>query len=271
MRAALIQSPVHREKQANLRKLEQYLESLDKEQPDLVVLGEMFACPYDTACFPEYAEREGEKTWRELSRLARQHRIYLAAGSVPEKDGRGRIYNTAYVFDREGRQIGKHRKVHLFDIQVEGGQHFKESDTLSPGEGYTVFDTEFGRVGICVCFDFRFPELARAMVLSGAKLILVPAAFNMTTGPAHWELMFRSRAVDNQCFTAGISTARDERSGYVAWGHTILVSPWGEVLGELEEKEGILIRDIDLGRADEVRRQLPLLAARREEAYGNRT
>ena len=97
----------------------------------------------------------------------------------------------------------KHRKVHLFDIDVKGGQRFKESDTLTAGDKSTVFDTEFGPMGLCICYDFRFPKLARRMVLDEAQVILVPAAFNMTTGPAHWEILFRSRAVDNQVFTFG--------------------------------------------------------------------
>lgn len=267
MRIAQIQSHVYIDKMKNLEQLEERLEELAWQKPDLVMLGEMFCCPYETKLFPVYAEPEEGPVWRELSRLAKKHGIYLAAGSVPERDGEGRVYNTAYVFDRAGRQIGKHRKVHMFDIQVEGGQHFKESETLTPGDKCTVFDTEFGKVGLCICFDFRFPELARKMVLDGARLILVPAAFNMTTGPAHWELMFRSRAVDNQCFVAGTSCARDREAGYVAWGHTLLVSPWGDVIEEMDEREGVMVHDIDLSYADKVRAELPLLSARREEVY----
>lgn len=267
MKIAQIQSHVYIDKMKNLEQLEERLEELAWQKPDLVMLGEMFCCPYETKLFPVYAEPEEGPVWRELSRLAKKHGVYLAAGSVPERDGEGRVYNTAYVFDRAGRQIGKHRKVHMFDIQVEGGQHFKESETLTPGDKCTVFDTEFGKVGLCICFDFRFPELARKMVLDGARLILVPAAFNMTTGPAHWELMFRGRAVDNQCFVAGTSCARDREAGYVAWGHTLLVSPWGDVIEEMDEREGVMVHDIDLSYADKVRAELPLLSARREEVY----
>lgn len=120
------------------------------------------------------------------------------AGSV---DGDA-IYNTCYVFDQQGTQQAKHRKVHLFDIDVAGGQRFFESDTLSPGRQYTLVDTPFGKVGVAICFDVRFAELFRILALEGARLVVVPAAFNMTTGPAHWELLFRARALDNQCFVA---------------------------------------------------------------------
>lgn len=266
MKIAQLQTHVYPEKQRSLAQVEAYMDKVMPEKPDLVTLGEMFQCPYVTQNFPLYAEEEGRDTWQRLSQLAAKHQVYLSAGTVPELDG-GKVYNTAYVFDRQGRQIAKHRKVHLFDIDVEGGQSFRESDTLSAGNQVTVFDTEFGKIGICVCFDFRFPELGRLMALKGAKLILVPAAFNMTTGPAHWQIMFRSQALNNQCFVAGTSPARDEASSYVAWGHSLLVSPWGDIIKEAGEKEGFQITEIDLSEADRIRSQLPLLSARRTDVY----
>ena len=123
--------------------------------------------------------------------------------------------------------MSKHRKVHLFDIAVKDGQCYQESATLTAGDQITVFDTEFGKMGICICFDCRFPEIVRLMTLRGARTILVPAAFNMTTGPAHWELMFRGRAVDNQCYMIGTSDARDEQAGYISWGHSLVCHPGG--------------------------------------------
>ena len=266
MKIAQLQTHVYPEKQRSLAQVEAYMDKVMPEKPDLVALGEMFQCPYVTKNFPLYAEEEGGDTWQRLGQLAAKHQVYLSAGTVPELDG-GKVYNTAYVFDRQGRQIAKHRKVHLFDIDVEGGQSFRESDTLSAGNQVTVFDTEFGKIGICVCFDFRFPELGRLMALKGAKLILVPAAFNMTTGPAHWQIMFRSQALNNQCFVAGTSPARDEVSSYVAWGHSLLVSPWGNIIKEADEKEGFQITEIDLSEADRIRSQLPLLSARRTDVY----
>lgn len=267
MRIAQLQTKVYEEKTKNLDNLEARLDELKGKGIDLVTLGEMFTCPYETSRFPVYGEPEGGETWKRLSSLARENRIWLSAGSVPETDDEGKVYNTAYVFDREGRQAAKHRKVHLFDISVEGGQCFRESDTLTAGDHYTVFDTEFGKAGLCICFDFRFPELARLMVQDGAELILVPAAFNMTTGPAHWEVMFRSRALDNQCFVIGTSPARDMDAEYHAWGHSLLVSPWGDIIDEMDEKEGVIISDIDLSYVEKIRTQLPLLSARRTDLY----
>ena len=195
-------------------------------------LPEMFCCPYDTASFPEYAEEEGGPVYTLCSELARKYGIYFSAGTIPERDSRDRIYNTAYVFDPEGRQIAKHRKMHLFDIQVQGGQHFRESDVLSAGNSVTVFDTVFGTFGLAVCFDIRFPELFRLMALKGARIILVPAAFNMTTGPGHWELLFRSQALNNQLFTIGTAPARNPSASYVSWGHSIVAGPWGNVISQ---------------------------------------
>lgn len=264
---AQIQAHVYEEKSKNLEELERNLERIKDENIDLVTLGEMFNCPYQTPCFPVYAEKERGETWQKLSALAKKYQIYLSAGSVPEKDEEGHVYNTAYVFDPQGNQIAKHRKVHLFDIAVKGGQCYQESATLTAGDQITVFDTKFGKMGICICFDCRFPEIVRLMTLQGARVILVPAAFNMTTGPAHWELMFRGRAVDNQCYMIGTSDARDEQAGYVSWGHSLVVSPWGDVVAQMDEKPGIQITEIDLDRVEAIREQLPLLSARRTDLY----
>lgn len=161
----------------------------------------------------------------------------------------------------------KHRKVHLFDIDVAGGQSFRESDTLSPGNAITTFETAFGTMGLCICFDLRFEELARCMCLRGAKVLFVPAAFNMTTGPAHWELLLRQRAVDNQCFTVGVSPARNEHASYVAYGNSLVSDPWGTVLCRAEADPAILYAQLDFSRLESVRRQLPILSARRTDLY----
>lgn len=233
---------------------------------DFIALPEMFACPYENAAFPIYAEEPGGRAYQFCSRLAKKYGVYLSAGSWPERIS-DKIYNTSYVFDENGIEIARHAKMHLFDIDIKGGQCFKESDTLAAGGQVTVFDTKFGRMGLCICYDFRFPELARLMADKGAKIIFVPAAFNMTTGPLHWELMFRSRAVDNQLFTVGTAPARDENASYRSWGHSIAVSPWGKVLSQMGSAEGTAVIAIDTQEADDVRAQLPLLRHRRFDIY----
>ena len=224
-------------------------------------------CANKTELFPEYAEPEQGDTWLAMSVLARKNNAYLVGGSIPELDSEGRVYNTCYVFDRSGNQIGKHRKVHLFDIYAHGEQVFKESDTLTGGDSFSTFDTEFGRMAVNICFDIRFPESARIPALAGAKVIFNPAAFNMTTGPAHWELGFRQRAVENQIFMVGTSAARDPEAGYVAYGHSIITDPWGEILMQMDEKPGVTVTELDLSRIDQIRAKLPLMSARRTDIY----
>ena len=267
IKIAAIQMSTVADKMENVRTVKTYLEKIKDENPDFVILPEMFCCPYQTENFPIYAEKEGGPVWQQLSGYAKQYGIYLIGGSMPEKDAEGNVYNTSYIFDREGKQIGKHRKVHLFDIDVKGGQTFKESDTLTAGDSDTVFDTEFGKIGVMLCFDIRFPELSRMMVNDGAKVIFVPAAFNMTTGPAHWELSFRTRALDNQIYMVGCAPARDVSAGYMSWGHSIVTDPWGRVTGMLDENEGILLAELDMDYEEQVREELPLLKSRRKDIY----
>lgn len=265
MTVAQIQTHVYADKEKNIDVLPRMFEKSVAGGADLICLPEMFNCPYETRNFPVYAEKEGGPAWTRLSELAKQFRVYLSAGTIPEVDAEGKVYNTAYVFDREGNQIAKHRKVHLFDIDVKGGQYFKESDTLTPGNSVTVFDTEFGRMGLCICFDCRFVEIARKMALAGAQVILVPAAFNMTTGPAHWEIMHRGRAIDNQVFMIGTSPARDLSASYHAWGNSMVVNPWGTVLSQMDEKEGLKLTTIDLDEVSSIREQLPIMKTRRDD------
>lgn len=267
IKIAAIQMSTVADKMENVRTVKAYLEKIKDENPDFVILPEMFCCPYQTENFPIYAEKEGGPVWQQLSGYAKQYGIYLIGGSMPEKDAEGNVYNTSYIFDREGKQIGKHRKVHLFDIDVKGGQTFKESDTLTAGDSDTVFDTEFGKIGVMLCFDIRFPELSRMMVNDGARIVFVPAAFNMTTGPAHWELSFRTRALDNQIYMVGCAPARDVSAGYISWGHSIVTDPWGRVIDMLDEKKGILLAELDMDYEEQVREELPLLKSRRKDMY----
>lgn len=265
MTVAQLQTSVFADKEKNLEQLTPLMEKVTAAGADFVCLPEMFNCPYETANFPAYAEKEGGAFWQKLSVLAKKYHVYLSAGSVPETDDKGNVYNTAYVFDREGKQIAKHRKVHLFDIDVKGGQCFKESDTLTAGNSVTVFDTEFGKMGLCICFDFRFVEIARQMSIRGARAIFVPAAFNMTTGPAHWEIMFCSRAIDNQVFTFGTAPARDLSASYHSYGNSIAIHPWGNILNRMDEKEGVQLTTIDLDEVDSIREQLPIMKTRQDD------
>lgn len=263
---AQVQMRVTRDKAENIAAACRLIRRAAEQGAEFVMLPEMFCCPYENGAFRPYGEEQDGPAQRALSALAAELGIWIVGGSIPELE-ENRVYNTSFVYDSAGRQVARHRKMHLFDISVEGGQTFRESDTLSPGGEITVFDTPWGKMGLCICFDLRFEELARLMALRGARVIFVPAAFNMTTGPAHWELLFRQRAVDNQLFTVGTSPARSESETYVAWGHSIVCDPWGSVLHQCGAEEEISITSLDLHRVESVRRQLPILRARREDIY----
>ncbi len=261
------QLAVGQEKKENLRKAREMIIRAAAEGAKVAVLPEMFNCPYQTSLFPAFAEEfPGGPSLEMLSETARFLRIYVVGGSTPERAGE-RVYNTSFVFGPDGKLLGRHRKVHLFDVDLPGGVKVRESSTLSPGNEVTVLNTEFGPVGVAVCYDIRFPELFRLMALQGARVIFVPAAFNLTTGPAHWEITFRVRAVDNQIYVVGASPARDAGAAYVAYGHSLVVDPWGDVLAAAGEGEEIIYAEIDPERTEEVRGRLPLLKHRRTDLY----
>lgn len=267
IKLALCQMNVIDNKKANLETARSMIASSAEENADFIILPEMFNCPYSNDKFIEYCETENSsQTLKSISELSKENDVYILAGSIPEKEG-NKLFNTSYLFDKNGNIIGKHRKMHLFDIDVKDKITFKESDVLTAGDGVTVVETEFGKIGIGICYDIRFPELARIMVEKGASILCYPGAFNMTTGPAHWELLFRSRALDNQVFCIGVAPALNENASYHSYGHSIVANPWGEVLSQGDEKEQIIFCEIDLDEIKKIREELPLLKNKREDLY----
>lgn len=231
-----------------------------------MALPECFNSPYSTKYFPEYAEKIPGESTQKLSEVAKECGIYLIGGSIPEEDA-GKLYNTCTVFGPDGAMLAKHRKIHLFDINVPGKIRFQESETLSAGDSFSVFDTPYCKVGLGICYDIRFAELAQIYAQKGCQLLVYPGAFNMTTGPAHWELLQRGRAVDNQVYVATASPARDEKASYVAWGHSTVVNPWGEVIAKAGTEETVIYTDIDLKKLAEIRQQIPLHTQKRSDLY----
>ncbi|CAD7935478.1 unnamed protein product [Amoebophrya sp. A25] len=224
-----------------------------------------------------------------LSVLAKEHSVTIVAGSIPERDEAGRIYNSSVVLSPvDGSIVAKHRKVHLFDIDIPGKITFKESETLTGGTEVTTFgiqqstsaNSESGddkreqylnllQAGLLICYDLRFPELSLLARKRGAQVLCVPAAFNTVTGPKHWSLVMRARAIDTQCYVLACSPARDTANpkGYQAWGHSMIVSPWGEILAELDEKPGRIVFDLDMNEVAEARAGIPVGMQRRHDVY----
>ena len=248
-----------------MEKAEQMVREAAENGAQIVCLPEMFNCPYSERYFSTIAAHGHEDCVNTMSAWARKNRIVLIGGSIPETED-DKIYNTCFVFNEKGEQIARHRKIHLFDVDIPG-MRFRESDTFTSGEDITVFDTRYGRFGVAICFDVRFPELFRAMAKRGAQMIFLPAQFNMKTGPAHWEMSLRMRAVDNEVFFAGASAARFDGFSYECWGHSMIIDPFGTVLAVSDEKEQILYAEIDLSRTDVVRAQLPTFNCLREDIY----
>ena len=269
---ALCQMNVVDNKEENIKKAIQMIKESKKQGADLAVLPEMFNCPYENEKFIEYAEElNGSQTLEKIANIAKEENIHVLAGSIPELENDGNdiqsIYNTAALFDNHGKFLGKHRKMHLFDIDVKGKIYFKESDTLSAGNEFTVIETELTTIGIGICYDVRFVELSRIMALNGAQILIFPGAFNLTTGPAHWEILFKSRALDNQVYTMGVAPALDMEANYNSFGHSIAVNPWGEIIEELDYEEGLKIVEIDLDEIKRIREEIPILKNRRTDLY----
>ena len=260
----LIQMPVGPDKEENLRRARREMEQAAGKGAALLVLPEMFNCPYELERFRPCAESIPDgPTCQMLSEAARRLGIYLVGGSIPELEGE-RVYNTTTLWGPDGVLLGSHRKVHLFDVDIEGGICFEESRVLSAGERASLVSTPLAEIGLGLCFDLRFPELFRAETAAGAELIILPGAFNTTTGPAHWEPLVRARAIENTVYFAACSPAPHPGSSYPAWGHSMVVDPFGAVVVEAGRGAEILYADVDSSRLEKVRRGLPVLRQRRE-------
>ncbi|XP_071806553.1 omega-amidase NIT2-like isoform X1 [Asterias amurensis] len=265
-RIALVQMAVSANKVANITKAVKLIKEAAASGAKLVALPECFNCPYGTSYFADYSEKVPGASTDALAKAALDNNVFLIGGSIPEED-QGKFYNTCTVFNPQGNIIGKYRKAHLFDIDVPGRIKFKESDVLTPGSGFTVVDTPYCKIGIGICYDMRFAEMAQIYNQKGCKLLVYPGAFNMTTGPAHWELLQRGRAIDNQLYVATVSPARDESASYIAWGHSSVINPWGEVIAKADSSEKIVYAEIDPTYVDEVRTQIPIGSQKRSDMY----
>lgn len=248
-----------------LDKAEEMVKKAAENGAQVICLPEMFNCPYSKSYFRKIAALGHEETVSKMSEWAKNNGIILIGGSIPETED-GKIYNTCFVFDENGRNIARHRKVHLFDVDIPG-MRFAESHTFAPGSDITVFDTKLGKMGAAICFDVRFPEMFRAMAKRGAEIIFLPAQFNMKTGPAHWKQSIAMRALDNEVFFVGAAAARYDGFDYECWGHSAVIDPYGYAIAECDESEQILYAEIDPERIRAVRGQLPTFTRLREDVY----
>jgi nitrilase len=209
-----------------------------------------------------HAEQPGRGIIQDfMAAQAREHGFWLIGGTMPlASDDAGRVLNTTLVYDPEGQAVSRYDKIHLFGF-TKGEESYDEARTIVPGAAVGSFEAPFGRVGLSVCYDLRFPELYRAM--GECALIVVPAAFTHTTGMAHWEVLLRARAIENQCYVLASAQGGTHRNGRRTFGHSMLIDPWGQVVGQVAEGEGVVAGEIDTDFLAEVRQSLPALKHRK--------
>jgi len=211
------------------------------------------------------AESEGKSAPLAWARaLARELGIWLHIGSIAIKLDQSRVANRSYLLDPKGKVTARYDKLHMFDVDLAGGESYRESQYFRPGAKAVLADLPFGRFGLSICYDLRFASLYRALAAAGAELIAIPAAFTKQTGEAHWHVLTRARAIETGAFVLAATQGGLHENGRSTFGHSIVVSPWGEVLAEAGEEPGVIFADIDLAASEEARARIPAIKHGRE-------
>lgn len=256
MKILVIQNKVFESTNDNIKHLSNLLKPI--KDIDFIVFPEMFTTPYEHKYFKINKQTTQGPVLDFIKAIAKKFHAYVIGGSIPEYDD-SKLYNTTYIINRQGKIINHYRKIHLFSVNYPNGKSFSESDLLSAGNQIKTFDTEFGPMGIMICFDLRFPVLAKKLREKGAKVIFTPAAFNSYTGPMHWHTSFKARAIDNQLFMVGASPAGDSFGDYEPYGHSLVVNPLGKIIKELDASEGTMVVDINLNEIEQARQAIPII------------
>jgi deaminated glutathione amidase len=268
LRIACVQMTSGPEKAANLEKAEKLVARAAATGADLVALPEKWNAIGDGDVLHAAAEAlDGGETVSAMADWARHHGITLVGGSIAEqREGHEKLSNTSIAFGPDGEVLGVYRKIHLFDVEVEG-LVYRESEDEEPGEEPVVVQGEGWPIGLSVCYDIRFPELYRILALDGAELVTVPAAFTVPTGRDHWHVLVRARAIENQYYVAAPAQVGETLPGRPAYGRSLIVDPWGIVLAQAPDEETVISAELDRARLREVREKLPSLKNRQAEAY----
>ncbi len=262
-RVAAIQTVSGPDPEENMARVSRLMAEAAQAGARLVALPEYFALiSPDERAKVAVRERDNDGPIQDFLREeARRHGVWLVGGTVPlECPDPGRVFNSCVVFDDQGERVARYDKMHLFGFS-KGEEHYDESQTIMAGREVVNFEAPFGHVGLSVCYDLRFPELYRAM--GRVELIVVPAAFTYTTGSAHWEVLLRARAIENQCYVLAPAQGGRHPGGRRTFGDSMIIDPWGEVLARREEGEGVVVADIDPDRLASVRASLPALQHRK--------
>jgi predicted amidohydrolase len=267
MRAAAVQLNSTDDKDRNIEVAERLVRDAAADGCDLVCLPERWNLLGDSETIRHGAEDLDGPTLTAARGWARELEIHLIAGSIAERlEGHERVFNTSVLIDPEGEDVAVYRKIHMFDVVVEGVT-YRESDHDEPGDEVVSASLGELELGMTVCYDLRFPELYRILAVRGARVIAIPSAFTAPTGRAHWEILIRARAIENQVFVIAPDQVGKAPPHFESFGHSAIVDPWGTVLAIAPEGECFVAADLDLERQEEVRDQLPALANRRPQAY----
>jgi len=254
---------------ANLTQAESLISEACGQGAELILLPENFAFFAKTDDeYIKHAEVEGEGTIQQfLKRQAKLNNCFIVAGTIALKgNDDSKVFAAVLMFDPDGNQIARYNKVHLFDVTVPNSdERYQESDVFEAGNESIVIETAIGRIGLCVCYDLRFPEMFRSMLEKGIDIIVVPSAFTKLTGQAHWEVLLRARAIENLAFVVAANQGGFHVNGRETYGHSMIIDPWGTSLGNLESGPGVVTADINLQQQAKIRQQFPVLEHRKIE------
>lgn len=266
-RVAAIQMASGPNVNANLLEAARLIKLAAEAGAKLVVLPENFAImgmsEFDKV---KIREQDGSGPMQDfLAEQAARHGIWVVGGTIPlAGQDPNRINAACLIFDDQGKRVARYDKIHLFDVQItESNEQYNESETIEPGDTIVVLDTPFGKMGVAVCYDLRFPGLFRRMSEEGVELFVLPSAFTAITGKAHWDTLVRARSIENMCYTIASAQGGYHANGRETYGHSMIVDPWGVVLDTLPRGSGVVVADIDINRLHDMRRSFPVLEHRK--------
>lgn len=263
IKVALIQINSSSNVKENLNKIEKLVCKASKNAEFIVLPEHADAIGKHDADFAHSIDGEIVSFYK---KLANENSIYLHIGSVAEKGVEGKPYNTSVLISPKGEILAKYSKLHLFDVELPDGTGVRESNGATAGNEIVVARTELGNIGMSICYDLRFPELYRKMALMGADVFVVSANFTAQTGKHHWKPLLQARAIENGCYVLACNQCK-ENEQFEAWGHSMIISPWGEVVAELEQEEGILYGEIEQSELEIARNKIPSTKNRRGDIY----
>lgn len=264
-KVAAIQMASAPQRDTNLMEAERLIQAAKHQGAELIVLPENFPIMgMEETDKVDISEAYGSGPIQHFCHeQAKKHKVWIVAGTIPIKcDDPNKIIAATLLYNDQGEVVARYDKIHLFDVEVEGDEDYKESETIEYGSEVVVADTPFGKLGLAICYDLRFPEMFRQLIDQGAEIIVLPAAFTETTGKAHWEVLVRARAIENLSYVIAANQGGYHFNGRSTFGDSMIVDPWGNVLNRLSQGAGVVVADIDLERLHKTRQTFPCLQHR---------